>query len=190
MTRPGGHPYSIQVEGRATYQSSDLVFVPSLLLPFGPPVQRDKPSSLFLLTRVSLTATPDGSPVPQALDTIKAADIRLVQTFKSPPAAVKVVLEAVCVMLDVKPTMVPDPTVAGGWRGWGVGGGAGATDRAGGFTASPGSPSYLQGRIMRLREAQSMNSLPVQSSRINRPLDPPVCPRALFVATALVRPSS
>ena len=35
------------------------------------------------------------------------------QTFKSPPAAVKLVMEAVCVMLDVKPTMVPDPMLAG-----------------------------------------------------------------------------
>ncbi|GFR46074.1 hypothetical protein Agub_g7539 [Astrephomene gubernaculifera] len=49
----------------------------------------------------------------QALDTIKAADIKLVQTFKSPPAAVKLVLEAVCVLLDVKPTLLPDPNVPG-----------------------------------------------------------------------------
>ncbi|GAX77074.1 hypothetical protein CEUSTIGMA_g4520.t1 [Chlamydomonas eustigma] len=48
-----------------------------------------------------------------ALDTIKAADIRLVQTFKSPPATVKLVMEAVCVMMDVKPTMVADPNLAG-----------------------------------------------------------------------------
>ncbi|KAG2454516.1 hypothetical protein HYH02_000363 [Chlamydomonas schloesseri] len=49
----------------------------------------------------------------QALDTIKAADIKLVQTFKSPPQAVKIVMEAVCVCLDVKPTLVPDPNMAG-----------------------------------------------------------------------------
>eukprot|EP00198_Chlamydomonas_reinhardtii_P010624 XP_001699961.1 dynein heavy chain 4 [Chlamydomonas reinhardtii] len=49
----------------------------------------------------------------QALDTIKSADIKLVQTFKSPPAAVKIVMEAVCVCLDVKPTLVPDPNMAG-----------------------------------------------------------------------------
>lgn len=37
------------------------------------------------------------------------------QTFKSPPAAVKIVMEAVCVCLDVKPTLVPDPNMAGEW---------------------------------------------------------------------------
>ncbi|GIL82190.1 hypothetical protein Vretifemale_11083, partial [Volvox reticuliferus] len=49
----------------------------------------------------------------QALDTIKSADIKIVQTFKSPPAVVKLVLEAVCVLLDVKPTLLPDPNMAG-----------------------------------------------------------------------------
>lgn len=48
-----------------------------------------------------------------ALDTIRSADIKLVQSFKNPPAAVKLIMEAVCVMLDVKPTMVPDPNMAG-----------------------------------------------------------------------------
>lgn len=48
-----------------------------------------------------------------ALDTIKAADIRLVQSFKNPPAAVKVVMEAVCVLLDAKPAMVADPNMPG-----------------------------------------------------------------------------
>ncbi|GIL64289.1 hypothetical protein Vafri_18269 [Volvox africanus] len=49
----------------------------------------------------------------QALDTIKSADIKIVQTFKSPPAVVKLVLEAVCVLLDVKPTLLPDPNMPG-----------------------------------------------------------------------------
>jgi hypothetical protein len=48
-----------------------------------------------------------------ALNTIKPADIKLVSSFKNPPAAVKVVLEAVCVMLDVKPALVVDPDVPG-----------------------------------------------------------------------------
>ena len=48
-----------------------------------------------------------------ALDTIKPADIKLVQTFKNPPAAVKLVMEAVCVALDVKPAKVPDPAGTG-----------------------------------------------------------------------------
>ena len=41
-----------------------------------------------------------------ALDTIKPADIKLVQSFKNPPAAIKLVMEAVCVVLDVAPAKV------------------------------------------------------------------------------------
>ena len=48
-----------------------------------------------------------------ALDTIKAADINLVKNFKNPPAAVKLVLEAVCVCLDVKPARIADPSGSG-----------------------------------------------------------------------------
>ena len=48
-----------------------------------------------------------------ALDTIKPADIKLVQSFKSPPATVKLVLEAICVMLDVKPNLLSDPNAPG-----------------------------------------------------------------------------
>ncbi|UPR05068.1 heavy chain of dynein [Chloropicon primus] len=48
-----------------------------------------------------------------ALDTIKAADINLVKNFKNPPAAVKLVLEAVCVCLDVKPARIADPAGSG-----------------------------------------------------------------------------
>lgn len=44
-----------------------------------------------------------------ALDTIKPADIKLVQSFKNPPATIKLVLEAVCVLLQVKPARVKDP---------------------------------------------------------------------------------
>jgi len=51
------------------------------------------------------------------------ADIRLVASFKNPPAAVKLVMEAVCVLLDVKPTMVADPNIPGG----------GACGRSGGW---------------------------------------------------------
>jgi len=58
-------------------------------------------------------AMPALSAAVAALDTIKAADIRLVQTFKNPPYAVKLVMEAVCVLLEVKPTMVADPNLAG-----------------------------------------------------------------------------
>ncbi len=38
-----------------------------------------------------------------ALDTIKPADIKLVQSFKNPPGAIKLVMEAVCILLDIKP---------------------------------------------------------------------------------------
>lgn len=48
-----------------------------------------------------------------ALDTIKAADIKLIQSFKNPPAAIKLVMEAVCVLLDVKPAKVNDPSGSG-----------------------------------------------------------------------------
>ena len=49
----------------------------------------------------------------EALDTIKPADIKLVQSFKNPPAAIKLVMEAVCVCLDVKPAKIPDPAGTG-----------------------------------------------------------------------------
>ena len=49
----------------------------------------------------------------EALDTIKKDDIKLVQSFKNPPAAVKLVMEAVCVALDVKPAKIPDPAGTG-----------------------------------------------------------------------------
>ena len=44
-----------------------------------------------------------------ALDTIKKPDIDLLKNMGSPPAAVKLILEAVCVMKDVKPEKVKDP---------------------------------------------------------------------------------
>eukprot|EP00898_Chlorokybus_atmophyticus_P003847 jgi/Chlat1/4463/Chrsp29S04567 len=43
-----------------------------------------------------------------ALDTLKPADINYVKSLKNPPSAVKLVMEAVCVILDVKPVKVPD----------------------------------------------------------------------------------
>eukprot|EP00803_Ostreobium_quekettii_P003694 evm.model.scf_198.7 EVM.evm.TU.scf_198.7 scf_198:70733-88803(+) len=48
-----------------------------------------------------------------ALDTIKPADIKLVQSFKNPPGAIKVVMEAVCVLLEVKPARINDPSGSG-----------------------------------------------------------------------------
>lgn len=48
-----------------------------------------------------------------ALDTLTAKDITLLKSMKSPPAAVKLVLEAVCVMQGLKPERKPDPSGSG-----------------------------------------------------------------------------
>ncbi|KXZ49087.1 hypothetical protein GPECTOR_23g2 [Gonium pectorale] len=48
-----------------------------------------------------------------ALDTIKPADIKLVQSFKNPPSTIKLVMEAVCVLLDIKPQRTKDPSGSG-----------------------------------------------------------------------------
>jgi dynein heavy chain len=44
-----------------------------------------------------------------ALDTLKPNDITMIKSMKNPPAGVKIVMEAVCIMKDVKPIKVPDP---------------------------------------------------------------------------------
>jgi dynein heavy chain len=41
-----------------------------------------------------------------ALDTIKEADVAYIKKLTNPPGAIKLVLEAVCVILDVKPVKV------------------------------------------------------------------------------------
>jgi hypothetical protein len=41
-----------------------------------------------------------------ALDTIKEADIAYIKKLTNPPSAIKLVLEAVCVVLDAKPVKV------------------------------------------------------------------------------------
>ncbi|KAG7205246.1 hypothetical protein KM043_018326 [Ampulex compressa] len=48
-----------------------------------------------------------------ALNTLKPADIAVVKTMKSPPEAVKLVMAAVCVMMNIPPTKVEDPTAGG-----------------------------------------------------------------------------
>ncbi|KAI8807084.1 dynein heavy chain and region D6 of dynein motor-domain-containing protein [Cladochytrium replicatum] len=48
-----------------------------------------------------------------ALDTLKKNDIDLVKSMKNPPDGVKLVMEAVCVMKDIKPEKVPDPSGSG-----------------------------------------------------------------------------
>jgi len=43
-----------------------------------------------------------------ALDTLKPADISYIKGLKNPPPAIKLVMEAVCVILDVKPAKAKD----------------------------------------------------------------------------------
>lgn len=45
-----------------------------------------------------------------ALNTLTSNDITFVKSMKSPPKPVKLVMEAVCIIKDVKPEKVPDPT--------------------------------------------------------------------------------
>jgi dynein heavy chain len=49
----------------------------------------------------------------EALDTLKPADITLVKSMKTPPAAVKLVLEAICIMKGIKPSRIKDPAGSG-----------------------------------------------------------------------------
>lgn len=48
-----------------------------------------------------------------ALQTLTPQDITIVKTMKSPPIGVKVVMEGICIMKDVKPEKVPNPTGVG-----------------------------------------------------------------------------
>jgi hypothetical protein len=56
----------------------------------------------------TLHSFPLGHPssLSQALDTLTKSDISEVKSMKSPPAVVKLVMEAVCIMLQVKPKKV------------------------------------------------------------------------------------
>ncbi|XP_015175416.1 PREDICTED: dynein heavy chain 3, axonemal [Polistes dominula] len=54
-------------------------------------------------------ATPALEAALTALNTLKPADITIVKSMKSPPAGVKLVMEAVCVLKGVKPEKVMDP---------------------------------------------------------------------------------
>ncbi|XP_019624138.1 PREDICTED: dynein heavy chain 12, axonemal-like isoform X1 [Branchiostoma belcheri] len=48
-----------------------------------------------------------------ALDTLKPADITIVKSMKNPPAGVKLVMAAVCVMMDIKAEKINDPAGTG-----------------------------------------------------------------------------
>ncbi|CAL7933869.1 unnamed protein product [Xylocopa violacea] len=54
-------------------------------------------------------ATPALEAALAALDTLKPADISIVRSMKSPPAGVRLVMEAVCVLKGIKPDKVQDP---------------------------------------------------------------------------------
>ncbi|CAG9863129.1 unnamed protein product [Phyllotreta striolata] len=45
-----------------------------------------------------------------ALNTLKPSDITLVKSMKNPPDAIKLVMAAVCVIKDIKPDRIPDPS--------------------------------------------------------------------------------
>ncbi|KAJ3084466.1 Dynein heavy chain 7, axonemal [Rhizoclosmatium hyalinum] len=59
------------------------------------------------------TAIPLLNAALSALDTLKKQDIDLVKSMKNPPDGVKLVMEAVCVMKDIKPEKIPDPSGSG-----------------------------------------------------------------------------
>ncbi|KAG8523853.1 Dynein heavy chain 7, axonemal [Galemys pyrenaicus] len=49
-----------------------------------------------------------------ALDTLKPSDITIVKSMKNPPSGVKLVMAAICVMKDIKPEKISDPSGTGG----------------------------------------------------------------------------
>ncbi|KAI9331944.1 dynein heavy chain and region D6 of dynein motor-domain-containing protein [Obelidium mucronatum] len=49
----------------------------------------------------------------EALDTLKPQDITVVKSMKSPPSAVKLVMEAICIMKGIKPARIKDPGGSG-----------------------------------------------------------------------------
>uniref|UniRef100_A0A7N8WYZ8 Dynein, axonemal, heavy chain 7 n=1 Tax=Mastacembelus armatus TaxID=205130 RepID=A0A7N8WYZ8_9TELE len=48
-----------------------------------------------------------------ALNTLTTQDITVVKSMKSPPTAVKLVMEAICILNGIKPDRVPDPSGSG-----------------------------------------------------------------------------
>nr|XP_027777371.1 dynein heavy chain 12, axonemal [Marmota flaviventris] len=49
-----------------------------------------------------------------ALDTLKPSDVTIVKSMKNPPSGVKLVMAAICVMKDIKPEKISDPSGTGG----------------------------------------------------------------------------
>lgn len=48
-----------------------------------------------------------------ALNTLTPADIAVIKTMKNPPKGIKLVMEAVCILKDVKPEKIPAPSGIG-----------------------------------------------------------------------------
>ncbi|XP_028254184.1 dynein heavy chain 7, axonemal isoform X2 [Parambassis ranga] len=48
-----------------------------------------------------------------ALNTLTTQDITVVKSMKSPPTAVKLVMEAICILKGIKPERIPDPSGSG-----------------------------------------------------------------------------
>lgn len=48
-----------------------------------------------------------------ALQTLTSQDISVVRTMRAPPVGVKIVMEGICIMKDVKPERVPNPSGVG-----------------------------------------------------------------------------
>lgn len=48
-----------------------------------------------------------------ALNTLTPQDITVVKSMKSPPAPVKLTMEAICILKGIKPDRIPDPSGSG-----------------------------------------------------------------------------
>ncbi|KAH9642760.1 hypothetical protein HF086_010413, partial [Spodoptera exigua] len=48
-----------------------------------------------------------------ALDTLTPQDITFIKTMKSPPRGIRIVMEAICILKDVKPDKIPNPSGVG-----------------------------------------------------------------------------
>ncbi|OAE31694.1 hypothetical protein AXG93_3384s1680 [Marchantia polymorpha subsp. ruderalis] len=67
----------------------------------------------FLLSSIQFPALPALNAALAALDTLTKADITEVKAMKNPPKPVKLVMEAVCIMKEIKPKRIPDPKKPG-----------------------------------------------------------------------------
>ncbi|PZC81208.1 hypothetical protein B5X24_HaOG213309 [Helicoverpa armigera] len=48
-----------------------------------------------------------------ALDTLTPQDITFIKTMKSPPRGIRIVMEAICILKDIKPDKIPNPSGVG-----------------------------------------------------------------------------